>query len=164
MPKTTMGKIIARPEDERRRLIWDALKPLRWRGYESGLFIVELDPETSIKVDLSTMDVSVWYQADTILERIVEINHSAVVEMAGSCDPDDLLGVARCALAPVRAVGYGGGEFSLRMPGGFTLRYNITQWDATIAKRFDELLDRICSENHDAVEGALASVPTSTAA
>lgn len=164
MSYITMGKIITRPTDDRRRLIWESLRPLRWRGYEPGLFIVELDDDNSIKVDLSSMDVSVLHQIDAVLERIVETNHAIAVEMTGSCDFDDLLDVAWSALAPVRAVGYGGGEFSLRMPGEFTLRYRLTTWDGTIARRFDELLDRISSENQETMERVLGQEPTSTAA
>lgn len=164
MSHTTIGKIITRPTDDRRRLIWDSLRPLRWRGYEPGLFIVELDEDNSIKVDLTSLDVSVLHQIEAVLERIVETNHAIAVEMTGSCDIDELLDVAWSALGPVRTVGYGGGEFSLRMPGEFILRYRLTRWDGRIAQRFDELLDRISSENQETMERVLALEPTSTAA
>lgn len=156
MSRITFGTIVVRPEDERRDAIREALSLVRRSGYERGVFEVELGPARRLRVVVSSRDVPVLQQIDGLLAGIVEQNAEELVEASGSDDPDDLLGVAWFALAPVRSVGYGDGEYSIRLPGNIVVRYSASLWDAMVLQRFDAFLDRVAAENRDALETAAA--------
>jgi hypothetical protein len=156
MSRVTFGTIVVRPVDERRDAIREALGPIRRMGYERGVFEVELGPARRLRVAVSSRDVPVLQQIDGLLSGIVERNEDGLVEASGSTDPDDLVGIAWFALAPVRSVGYGDGEYTIRLPRGAVVRYSASFWDAMVLRRFDEFLDRVAAENRDALEPAAA--------
>jgi len=154
MSKITIGTIISKPADERRDLVWDAIKPLRESGYERGDYLIELGTGASLQVSLSSVDVAILHQIETLLDSIINANVDVVLDLAASDAPGDLLDVAWFSISPVRTVGYGEGEFTVKVPGGHTLKYAVTTWDAMIVERFDALLDRIAEENREQLDAA----------
>ena len=152
MSGITIGKIVTRREDERRDHLWNLLRAVPWRGHERGLYAIELPSGESIIVPLEVKDLVVIQQVRRLLDRIVEENAEAI-ELALSDDDEACpRAVAWYLLSPVRAVGYGEGEYEVTLPGGVVLSYEVTSWDAMLLQRLDLFLAKVATTNNAVVE------------
>lgn len=157
MSKITAGKIITHIDDEKRDLAREALAPIRERGLAAGSFIVEMDRSSAVRVDLGARDVALIERVEDLLEQVVASNPVVVTEVAGGDDPGELADIAWFILSPVRLVGYGEGEYTVNLPGGFVLRYEVTPAEVALLERFDQLLEGIIEDNHLAIDQILTS-------
>lgn len=145
MTKITIGKILQGREE--RELLRAALTPIRWRGYQIGNYAVELSEGVLVRIALSSRDVSVLEQLDELVEAIASANRQRLVGYTGGYDEDEQEEVVWMALGPVRSVGYGDGEYTVKLPGGYEIEYRVDRWQAMLLRRYDELLGRLLQRN-----------------
>lgn len=146
-------------DEARRTLVREAMRDPVWKGVERGVYEIRLDlpgagPGPAPAVDVALEDAVLLRQVNRLLQRVVDENQEALRAVAGSPEPRRLLGAAWAALEPVRCVGYADGGYQVKLEEGQVVTYYVTEWDAALLRRHDELLDRVYAEHREAVDRA----------
>ena len=136
----------------RREIVHTAMQPPRWEGYQTGLYEIEMGEGAVIQVDVGGDENAVLQQINRFMERVIEENADAMVDIAGGTDEDELMEVAWEAINPIRVEGYERGDYQVIYNDESTIDYTATQRDAAALLRYDQLLLRVYAANRDAVE------------
>lgn len=145
-----------RLEEARLNLARSSMTKPVWTGVSRGIYEVTLELEGAAPVEIELIEAVLIRQIDRLLQRVVDQNRRVLAAVAGSDAPRTLLEQAWLALEPVRRSGFEDNEYEVELPGERQVSYSITEWDASMLRRYVDLLDRVCAENHDVVARALS--------
>jgi hypothetical protein len=142
-------------DEARRTLVREAMRDPQWQGVERGGYEIRLDlpgAGSAEAVEVPLEDAVLLRQVHRLLQRVVDENQEALRATAGSAEPRRLLGAAWAALEPVRCVGYADGGYQVKLAQGRVVTYYVTEWDGTLLRRHDELLERVYAEHREAID------------
>ncbi len=113
----------------------------RWLGVERGTYALPLAGGASLEIDLT--DAVMMRQVGRMLARVVDENRASLEAVACCAEPTRLEALAFEALSVARSVHYADGSYRVTLRGGRTVSTYVTEWDGSLLRRYDALLERV---------------------